>query len=186
MAEVQLLAQEKAALEQLTLMEKEKRNPTITESLFVSKYLPILTYNLHREEGSKGKVNTLEWINDVAKSPFNRVDVVDNKNKVLFWIPAILKQGGVYNQNSAKDSVYQLIKDSELRSSVAPGFGDRFLKEGFDRKLNGVNSKGDEDQAQWEYILNRYDLLKTQSKDSIKPNDAKKVSMDDFGDFDEF
>src|SRR5574343_658986 len=108
---------EKAALDTLTEMNTNYEWPRLNESLFVNKYLPILTYNLTRPAEEHIKVKTEIWVREVAKNPYHSVLVVDDSDQVLFWVPPILRTGGIFQQKSGMASFYEVAANAAKQNT---------------------------------------------------------------------
>lgn len=150
---------DKAALDALTELNANYAWPRLQESLFVNKYLPILTYNLVRpvEEHIKD-IKTEIWVREVSTNPYYSVLVVDPQDQVLFWVPPILRTGSIFHQKSGMDSFNEVIANAANHESVMPGAGRFRLNAEVEARLKG-NVNLSMDQKQWYLILAHYGIL---------------------------
>lgn len=146
------------AIRSLSEHLKHTARPAIPESLFVNKYLPILTYNLSRENAVEVRLGSL-WIDEVAKHHHNRVDVHadGNPSEILFWVPSVLGQAPSLKTTASRRSFSEEVATANLQRKVIPAMGDNYLRNAAAERLPDVDLS--EDQQQWLMILKRYDML---------------------------
>lgn len=185
-----LLPLEQQALETLTTLNQYFKWPTIPESQFVSKYLPILTYNFTRPDSEHLKVKTEIWVREVATNPFYTVNVVSDNDPstILFWVPPLLRSGAIFRQTAAKDSFLEVMRTADLKGKVMPRARDVHLLDALDQRLQS-NVELTDDQRQWYYILAYYGVhefggealaLDAPSTDTKKDDTITFGAVDDF------
>lgn len=149
---------EKTALVSIANMIKETKFPSISESLFVNKYLEILTYNYDREEPVEIRLDSL-WVNEVSGNAYNPVNVHadGNPNEILFWIPPLLRQTGFVHRPANSASFAEEIATAKRMGEVLPQMQYRHITALADERI--IEPDLTDDQQQWLGILRRYGKL---------------------------
>ena len=129
---------------------------TIPETVFKSTYLPRLIH------GNIEYFN-VTWINDVAKSPHNRVNIVDNRGNVLFTVPPLcnLSLDSMQDQLSAKMKYIQ----AEMNSNALKG--NMLLERLLPTFINFEPAISGEFEKEWIAIFERYGLSHLLTKKEI-------------------
>lgn len=151
-------ASEKEALKSIAKMIKETAYPSIPESLFVNKYLPILTYNYDREEPVEIRLDSL-WVKEVSRNAYNPVNVHadGNPTEILYWIPPLLRQTGFVSRPPNSPSFAEEIATAKRKGEILPRMQYQHIVAIADERI--VTPDLTEDQQQWMGILRRYGKL---------------------------
>lgn len=135
--------------------------PKISEGHFVDKYLPMFL------NADADNVNLREeWINNVAKGPFNYVEVVatDDHDKVLFHIPPL-----AYPPETTYGNLNTVIQDA--REKTLARSNDKFINDAISSFKDNIVAQDPpkEDLEAWKQILIRYNLYdgKKEKKGSL-------------------
>lgn len=151
-------ASEKEALRAISKMIKETVYPSIPESLFVNKYLEILTYNYDREDPVEIRLDSL-WVKEVSGNAYNLVNVHadGNPSEILFWVPPLLRQTGFIKRPVNSPSFAEEIETANRMGEVLPRMRQQHIAKVADDRIESPDLT--EDQQQWMGILRRYGKL---------------------------
>jgi hypothetical protein len=182
-----LMPSEAEALDRITEMNANFAFPKITESEFVNKYLPILTYNFTRPNEEHLKVKTEIWVREVSRNPYYSVNVVSDidHSTILYWVPPVLRSGKVFRQTKHEDSFLEVMHTAWLKGKTIPKLKDIHLNYELESRLDG-NVSLTEDQRQWYRILSYYRIFEYGGESSVQ--DVPPVPTGDvviFGEVDE-
>jgi hypothetical protein len=120
----------------------------IPEPLFVEHLLPILA-------NRDGRQSLVRW-QQVAGSVMRPLDVYDPRDsKVLFRVPAILRQLNDTVINLSGRSTYEIIATVEKKRQIIPAIGDRYLQAHLTNRIEGLPANV-KDVLAWNAILVRY------------------------------
>lgn len=109
-----------AALEKM--FSEKTQNPRIAESAFVNRYLPLLHGDL---EINEDEYPIYLWM-EVALTPFNEVDVVDDTTgDVLFTVPPL---GQTYDPDKRDSSMFEVMTEALKRENSMPMMGLNYLR----------------------------------------------------------
>ena len=149
-------AVEKEALRQVSEMINTAATPSIPESLFVNKYLPILTYNTKLQPGEREGHTSHIWIVEVSKHPHALVNVHKdgNPNEILFWVPPILRQLGLNKRPPGLPPLSDEVEKARLEGSVMPRMEHARMQQITEDYIK--NDDVTDDANQWNRILKRY------------------------------
>jgi hypothetical protein len=127
--------------------------PQINETNFVKNYLPLLM------DKSNPRGRTL-WLDNVAKQPFIRVNVVDDhdKSKILYWVPQVAYS--VKTKIGSNIGAFTLNSVEASRRMGAPHLLDRAIGSALKQAIE-LEEPPQEDIDQWKMILERYGFLKS-------------------------
>lgn len=129
---------------------------TIGERLFVSAYLPHFVNKDNRQEAIE------RWL-EVCKNPYYPVDVLNEKNEVLFTVPPIWVRQKTRADYDGKYSLGEVIIRTQKRAEIAPKQGDAFFSECMPFIIT-ENSTGADYTQDWNDILIRYGYLDETAK----------------------
>lgn len=123
--------------------------PRVPEAIFVQHILPIMT-------DRSGKVDITPWL-DVAGNAQRPMDIVDLQGRVLFRVPALMRELPTVVSRGHRTSISHLADEAKLKAEVHPNMGQQTLAIGLQRHLPKTATQADIDSAkQWNAILKRY------------------------------
>lgn len=163
---------ESDAMDQLAKLT-EQSIPRVKESLFKSRYLPILL--------AKGqKVDMQYWL-EVSNSPYQAVIVVDDRTgEELFKVPPILKSGDIFKNTTGKTSMYEVLSTAKKKEAILPRMGTVYLENEVNNRLNNTVNTNDEVKA-WVEILKRYGIeINAMVNDGTIDSVIREEEPDDF------
>lgn len=129
------------------------KRATVPEHFFVNLFLPLFA----GVEELKYKVNFGMWVN-VAGGYRNPVDVVDERNNVLYTVPALLNENVVDLEKRKGPSVSQMMATMEQLSRLHPAQGIKYLFNTIAEKEIAVldSDKIAANYLAWDEIFKRY------------------------------
>lgn len=147
-------------------------NNKITEECFKKNFLPFFS-----GQESLSDVNTHSnfynnWIN-VAGTPLNEVDVIDNNGNTLFTIPPLLDTNIVKTLVKPNKTFSAIFDEYSIRKNSITGNSAAILQRDIDNKLEeSIDPKTvySESEKKWNDIFNRYGI-KNNSDHSDKNKD---------------
>lgn len=120
--------------------------PSISLDLLKSKYLYVLTEDMTEDEYNA-------WIDDVAISPFSKVNVY-NGDHLVFYIPPMR-----YTPPLSDENVSNIIDQYSLRAERLPVEGERFM-EAYVKPLVQPSEPPPEDIHEWRKVLDYFGIKK--------------------------
>jgi hypothetical protein len=129
-------------------------NPTLEESVFVKKWLPLLAANTSSIKAPVGM-----WVSEVSGSPFQAIDIVNGKT-VLFTVPPMLDSNSIVIQDQALRknlTIPGMIAEAGMRSANIPKQGENFLNHHLATLIVG-GELHPENLVIWQNILARYNI----------------------------
>lgn len=153
----------------LDSLKKMKEKPKLKESMFRTKYLPIMLFTTESEK------NMLAWITEVAGNPYLEVDVYKDgePDNILFTVPPVLDNSADISVADVIPPVDRATKSYKEYASINPRAADAILKDGLDNQINVIKKSNVERYAeQWKSILSYYNIP---VKDSSVAEKQKKV-----------
>ena len=155
-------------------------NPTLEESIFVKKYLPLLAANTSEVKAPVGL-----WL-EVAGTAFQPVDIVKGK-EILFTVPALLDSNSVKIQDQ-KDrralTIPGMIAEAEMRTATVPQMGINFLNHHLSKLFEGRELHSEHLLA-WQAIFKRYNIKPFELPTELSgeaPSSSQEMTFDEFED----
>ena len=145
-------------------------NAKLPEGVFAEHFLDHFKGNSNLDDAL-----SLKWIT-LSGSPFNSVDIIDNKGDYLFSVPPLLAHPNLDDKPVSGMDFNAMTKEYALRSNRLQVDGDNFLN----NQLSGIDKQFSSPEVEklrhdWECVFKRYD------KDSAKTKETPHLSnmMDD-------
>lgn len=183
-----------------TLVEDEREaadepKTVLPESVFVEFFLPYFielarTQNDTQNDKKLAKNfndNLLgKWI-DMAKGPYNEVDVMDNAGNIIFTVPALFSKNVVMMENVKSFDFLNMTRTYNRKLSVNPTQATNYLYSSFSGVPKFLKNPNDDlsRQEKWANIFKRYMKKPEEKKDEIqntaKAEKIKKRIREDLG-----
>ena len=117
---------------------------SVEESLFISKYLPLL---FHTDPRAFNKI----WINEISNSPHTPVSIIRD-GIVVDTVPPL--RAAI--ETKLNPEISMLLSALEFKKNQHGLIADRFLKSNIARLINLDGSNTDIHRKEWEDLVTRY------------------------------
>lgn len=176
--EVEKLSTMINSMQEALLKEEEENVNVISESDFVSGFLPYFAGELNIKD-NKDFIAT--WIG-IAGNPSNEVAVVDGSNQELFRVPALLNTKPIEPRTDGK--FFDTMEEYAARGNQLAALGDHYLENQASNLTKPIKEKiatNTREEERWLAIFQRYGKKLPQS---VKDNKEIILEDDDILDFD--
>jgi hypothetical protein len=148
------------------LVQKPSKDlATLPENIFVQYFLPFFC---GEKEIEKDNDVIARWI-AVAGNPIKEVNVIDDDNKIIFTVPALVDSTFIDFKNINKGQPFKnIIANYELHKSQLPIVGENYLRNQIDVRIESLtrNSTVQEtNEKRWVDIFTRYNKIESSEKD---------------------
>ena len=139
---------------------KHKMPEVVFKDLFLEHFKEIA-------EGKQVSDDTLTaaWIG-LAGSPYNEMDIVDEKGDTLYTVPSVLSRPKLDEKFYSSVSFTDMAAKYQEKSNYLEAEGTRYLNSAVKSMEGTISSSQPLGGARWNAIFNRYDTNKL--KDSVK------------------
>lgn len=127
--------------------------PSINHREFYQRYLA--TIREYLEKGASEAIKV--WIIEVAITPFNEVDCLDDEGVVVFKIPPILAPFEPLQSEKQNERIASITGMVEKLNHTVPGRGNQLFSDMIIDRVNIPQSKIDGYRARWDEIFKYYD-----------------------------
>ena len=175
------------------LVLDKKVRPTISERHFVAVYLPIFTSRVAQGMDNPYHLGISTWVNDIARSHFNSVDVIDDSGKVLFTVPPLADSRIIKSKYRERRGLSKAVNTHLLMEGKVPmEVLTRTKNEDYYNAAGAMTDgdvQNDEYREAWLNIFRRYNVLpkeevEKEEKSANEAASAEKISSSDM-DFDD-
>lgn len=132
----------------------------ITEECFKNNFLPFFSGQAEMKDVNTYSNFYNNWI-QVAGTPMNEVEVIDNSNNVIFTVPSLLDTNIVKVMVKPNKSFSQIFDEFNLRKKSITGNSASILQNDIDNKLDeAIDPKSiyNETEKKWQNIFSRYGI----------------------------
>jgi predicted HAD superfamily phosphohydrolase YqeG len=149
-----------------SLVVQQNRN-TLPEAIFVNHFLPFFS----GEKPNDPQNNILQQWVSVAGNATAEVAVVNEKNEVIYNVPALLDTDilNIANNNASR-SFSQIYDNYKIRAKNIPAVGEKFLSDALSDKFKDLTTNNEtgpsENEVRWNSIFERYGKLNKNSQSS--------------------
>lgn len=176
--EVEKLSTMINGMQEALLKEEEENVNVISESDFVSGFLPYFAGELNIKD-NKDFIAT--WIG-IAGNPSNEVAVVDGSNQEIFRVPALLNTKPIEPRMDGR--FFDTMEEYAARGNQLAALGDHYLENQSNNLTKPIKEKiatNISEEERWASIFQRYGKKLPQS---VKDNKEIILEDDDILDFD--
>lgn len=155
-------------------------NPTISVNEFRDKYLPL--FLLPTKSGN----NMLVWVNEVAKTRMNSVDIIDPATgTIILTVPPVLDSKNDINSNKRLSPIENATKSYTEMATIYPGDAKRILKKSLTEHIDVITNNNTEDlyKEAWIKILDYFEIPRINKKAIVDDNRDSGVFNVDEGEF---
>lgn len=132
----------------------------MTEDCFKQNFLPFFAGQVNFKDAETYSNFYNNWV-QIAGTPMNKVDVIDNANRVIFTVPALIDTNVVKSLVKPNKSFTEMIEEYNVRKNSISGNSDNILKRDFDNKVDepiDPKSVYSETEKTWNQIFDRYGI----------------------------
>lgn len=152
------------------LLGAAKPKITISEHAFVNRYLPML-YNFYTGEIGLDEISKYRtiWIDEVSKSGYNEVSIIDQAGNVLRVVPPVFGKVQYMPKEKGFNIASVMSNYSQIKRSRGDAKADTLFKGSMGNAW--INRSAPVDQR-WEELFNYYKCTPTENRadEEHKPN----------------